>query len=165
MVMQPAMRYGSLTVMVDISHIPALGYICVVARRNAATLLPIIQNHVAPATIIHSDHGLRLAHFQRWLLMGLWTRICRNHNRGTYRGWRDAWACQLLGRVYVTRATWTGCQAGVQQHNLRHRRSISCFIAFIPVCIDCLSWSCDYVCISGCCIVYVSLYLARIRYS
>ena len=66
-------QWGLGLVMVDTSHIAALGYMCVVARRNAATLLPIIQNHVAPGSIIHSDHGSRLAHFQQWFLMGLWT--------------------------------------------------------------------------------------------
>ena len=38
--------------LVDTSHTLALG---VVAQRDAATLLPIIQAHVAPGTIIHFD--------------------------------------------------------------------------------------------------------------
>ena len=41
--------------MVDTSHQPALGYMQIVPRRDAATLLPIIQQHVANRTIIWSD--------------------------------------------------------------------------------------------------------------
>ena len=40
--------------MVDVSYTPALGYMEIVPQRNAA-LLHIIQQHVAPGTIIHSD--------------------------------------------------------------------------------------------------------------
>ena len=46
-----------VSMMVDTFHIPALEYMRVVAKKNAATPLQIIQNHVAPGTIIHSDHG------------------------------------------------------------------------------------------------------------
>ena len=41
--------------MVDTSHEPALGYMRIVPDRTAATLLPIIQQHVANGTIVHSD--------------------------------------------------------------------------------------------------------------
>ena len=37
------------------SHQPALGYMQIVPQRNAATLLPIIQSHVQPGSIVHSD--------------------------------------------------------------------------------------------------------------
>ncbi len=41
--------------LVDVSVSPALGYMEIVPNRTAATLLPIIQSHVAPGTIVHSD--------------------------------------------------------------------------------------------------------------
>lgn len=41
--------------MADTSSTPAVGYMEVVPNKAASTLLPIIQAHVAPGTIIHSD--------------------------------------------------------------------------------------------------------------
>ena len=40
---------------VDSSQTPALGYMEVVQSRDAATLLPTIQAHVAPGSVVHSD--------------------------------------------------------------------------------------------------------------
>ena len=39
----------------DSSHTPALGYMELVPDRSATTLLPLIQAHVAPGTVIHFD--------------------------------------------------------------------------------------------------------------
>ena len=49
---------------VDTSTTPATGYLRMVNRRDAATLLPIIQNVIQPGSIIHSDqwrayHGIQ----------------------------------------------------------------------------------------------------------
>ena len=41
--------------MIDVSHTPALGYMEVVPRHDAATLLPIIQQHLHPGSVVHSD--------------------------------------------------------------------------------------------------------------
>ena len=41
--------------MVDTSETPALGVMRVVPDRTAATLLPIIQQHLRPGTIVWSD--------------------------------------------------------------------------------------------------------------
>ena len=41
--------------LVDTSQTHSLGYMEIVPQRDAATLLPLINNHVAPGTIIHSD--------------------------------------------------------------------------------------------------------------
>lgn len=41
--------------MVDTSHIPALGYTEIIDQRDAATLLPIIRDHILPGTIVWSD--------------------------------------------------------------------------------------------------------------
>ena len=41
--------------MVDPSQQTEVGYMDIVPQRNATTLLPIIQQHALPGTIIHSD--------------------------------------------------------------------------------------------------------------
>ena len=41
--------------LVDTSHTPALGYMEVDQSRDAVTLLPIIQAHEAPGTVVYTD--------------------------------------------------------------------------------------------------------------
>jgi len=41
--------------MVNVSHSPALGYMQVISILNAAIVFPIIEQHVHPGTVVHSD--------------------------------------------------------------------------------------------------------------
>ena len=41
--------------MVDTTHVPSVGYMEIVESRNAATLFPIIANHILPGTVLWSD--------------------------------------------------------------------------------------------------------------
>ena len=43
--------------MVDTSYSPSLSYMQIVPRRDSATLFPIVQSHIHPGTIIHTDQG------------------------------------------------------------------------------------------------------------
>ena len=43
--------------LVDTSYTPSLSYMQIVPRRDSATLFPIVQNHIHPGTIIHTDQG------------------------------------------------------------------------------------------------------------
>lgn len=49
--------------MVDISHTPALGYMEVVGKRDAATLLTV--QHLHPGTVVHSDEWAAYRHVQQ----------------------------------------------------------------------------------------------------
>ena len=50
--------------MVDTSVTPGLGLMELVAQRDAATLLPIIQQHVHPGTTVWSDMWATYSHVQ-----------------------------------------------------------------------------------------------------
>ena len=52
--------------LVDPHGTPALGCIEIVPQRDAATLLPLINAHVAPSTIIHSDEWAAYNRVQRF---------------------------------------------------------------------------------------------------
>ena len=41
--------------MVDVTYIPAIGYMEIVDQQDAAMLLPIIQQHINPGTTVWSD--------------------------------------------------------------------------------------------------------------
>ena len=50
--------------MVDISQTPALGVMKIVPSRDQATLLPIIQQHVYPGSVVWSDEWTAYNHVQ-----------------------------------------------------------------------------------------------------
>jgi len=64
--------------MVDTSVVPSLGYVQVVPRRDTATLLPIIQQHVQPGTVIWSDQWA--AYNQVGRLAGVASHDTVNHS-------------------------------------------------------------------------------------
>ena len=57
---------------------PALGYMEIVPQRDATTLLPLINTHVAPGTLIHSDEWAAYNRVQR--LSNVSSRDAVNHS-------------------------------------------------------------------------------------
>ena len=64
--------------MCDTSHQPALGYMEIVAARDAVTLLPIITAHLAPGTVVHSDQWR--AYYRVGALPGVANHATVNHS-------------------------------------------------------------------------------------
>ena len=64
--------------MVDTTHQPAIGYMRVVARRDAATLLPIIRQFVRPGSVVWSDEWR--AYSQVGTLPNVASHSIVNHN-------------------------------------------------------------------------------------
>ena len=50
---------------VDTSYSPALGYMEIVEKRDAKTLLPIIQSVVLPGSVVHSDEWRAYRNIER----------------------------------------------------------------------------------------------------
>lgn len=72
--------------LVDTSFTPAMGYMLVVQQRDDATLLPIIQAHMAPGTIIHSDQWAAYNNVQSIVLSD--SKPLRRVYEQNYRMWK-----------------------------------------------------------------------------
>lgn len=107
---------------------PALRYMEIVPCRDANTLLPIIQAHTLPGTIIHSDQWSPYSRVQ--LLPNVATlyckslhRVCEPHDWGShaacgvvleqgkdkvqaYERLPPGAATELLGQVHVAKVVW-----------------------------------------------------------
>ena len=144
--------------LVDTSRTPALGYMEIVSDRSAATLLPIIQAHVAPGTIIHSDqwavynsvpslpnvgsysavnHSLHFVdpatgtHTQN--VESYWNRVKTKFKRMKGCEWPPA--PKLFGRIYVEGKAWPQSQ-----------RSLPCYPCRYSSTVPCLIVSHDFIC-------------------
>jgi len=75
--------------MVDTSVVPSLVYVQLVSHRDAATLLPIIAQHVRPGTIIWSD---------RWVANNQVGRLAGMAGHDTVNHFCSAIWCAYPGR-------------------------------------------------------------------
>ena len=134
--------------MVATSHSPALGYMQIVPRRHAATLLPIIQTHTAQHTTIHSDEWAAYHWIQRIPTLNLevinhsfhfvdpttkvhtqhvesyWNRV--NEKTEAYERVPCRRTPVLFGWIHVAREAWTQCWCCLPSDYAGYSHSVSC---------------------------------------
>ena len=145
---RPPSREMWLFGMVDTSHQPALGYMRIVQDRTAATLLPIIQQHVAQGTVVHSDEWRSYSQVAalppvQSLDCEPFCNICWPNNRRsyptcqillescktetkTYEGMPHRPHSRLPWWIYVERKAWKIINWCLEQHHTGHCSSIHC---------------------------------------
>lgn len=89
----------------DPSHTPDLGYMEIVPDRTAATLLPTIQAHVAPGTIIHSDE------YRIGTLPNVYTQVTVNHSIESCHGVHTQNIESYWNRSKIKLKQMRGCHA------------------------------------------------------